>query len=228
MEIRSYDFVAETDVWTGGIDKTGERLITTGLLGSIRWWFEAMVFALGGKACDPTRNQCNNDIRPGESARFGHNRCVVCETFGCTGWGRKFFFDVLSIQAEDEEWVRKTDQIKRGERIRMQFTPTRWMQEEEWAILDLTLRVISDRGAVGGTPGDNGEKRRARGERGRIKLEAQSPGAIYDLESVREYVGTWAGPRRLKATIGYRKTFYEKIKEWLLEKYPAVSSMSEG
>lgn len=228
MGTRSYDFVAETDVWTGDINQSGDRLITTGLLGSIRWWFEAVVFALGGKACDPTRNQCNNDVHSDDRGHYGHNRCVVCETFGCTGWGRKFFFDVLSIRAEGEELVRKTDQIRRDESIRLQFTPTRGMREEEWAILDLTLRVISDRGAVGGIPGRKGEKRRVRAERGRITLKAQSPKAIYNIESVREYVRTWTDPRGLKGEIGNRKAMYEKAKEWLLERQLMLSSVSEG
>ncbi len=54
---RTYEFKALTDVWTGSVtleekngqikEKTGpDRLITTGLLGSIRWWFEVLVRGL--------------------------------------------------------------------------------------------------------------------------------------------------------------------------------------
>jgi CRISPR type III-B/RAMP module RAMP protein Cmr1 len=44
-----------TPIWTG--DHTGkkcEELKLTGLTGSIRWWYEAMIRGLGGWACDPT------------------------------------------------------------------------------------------------------------------------------------------------------------------------------
>ena len=56
MEIDSKEWKikAITDIWTGDYQQKNERLITTGLLGSIRWWFEVLVRGLGGSACDPT------------------------------------------------------------------------------------------------------------------------------------------------------------------------------
>ncbi|MGQ9833224.1 MAG: type III-B CRISPR module RAMP protein Cmr1, partial [Candidatus Villigracilaceae bacterium] len=31
-----------TPLWTGGIDGTTDRLHETGLIGSLRWWYEAL------------------------------------------------------------------------------------------------------------------------------------------------------------------------------------------
>ncbi len=92
---------ALTDIWTGDLSRQGNSLKPTGLVGSIRWWYEVLVRGLGGKACDPTVNgvRC-----PGESKDLhkpGHH-CVVCELFGYTGWARKFR---LKIMDENDQVV---------------------------------------------------------------------------------------------------------------------------
>ena len=142
---RTYQFKALTDLWTGSVtleekngqikEKTGpDHLITTGLLGSIRWWFEVLVRGLNGNACDPTDTKCGD-----------RDHCVVCELFGCTGWARKFRFEVL-----DENSGTKTDQIKQNQTFSLCFTPLRPILVEEWIILDATLRLIVEYGAIGG------------------------------------------------------------------------------
>lgn len=138
---RTYQFKALTDLWTGSVTLEGKngqtkkkRLITTGLVGSIRWWFEVLARSLGGYACDPTDTKCE-----------GRNHCVVCELFGCTGWARKFRFEIL-----DEKGNIKTDQIKREKPFSLRFTPLRPICIEEWALLDATLRLIAEYGAIGG------------------------------------------------------------------------------
>lgn len=125
---------ALTDIWTGDANGKPERLITTGLLGSIRWWFEVLVRGLGGSACDPSNTKCQ-----------GKKHCVVCELFGCTGWARKFRFDVLG---EDEKLQQK--QIQANRRFHLRFTPLRPIADEEWALLDVTIRLIAEYGAIGG------------------------------------------------------------------------------
>jgi len=143
---RTYQLRALTDLWTGSVtleerngqikEKTGpDRLITTGLIGSIRWWFEVLVRGLGGSACDPTDTKCED-----------RNHCVVCELFGCTGWARKFRFEVL-----DGNGDAKTDQIKQNQTFNLCFTPLRPIRVvEEWTLLDATLRLIAEYGAIGG------------------------------------------------------------------------------
>jgi len=138
LSSREWVLKARTPIWTGDADRNGERTVTTGLLGSLRWWFEVLVRGLGGSACDPAEPD-------GRCPDKNDKHCVVCELFGCTGWARKFRFDVL-----DEVGKVKRDQIKKDETFRFRFSPLRPMCEEEWALLDLTLRLISDYGATGG------------------------------------------------------------------------------
>lgn len=86
MEIRLKTL---TPLWTGGVDQTCDRLHETGLIGSLRWWYEALVRGLGGYACDPT----SDDRCPEKDGKH----CAACELFGCTGRARKFR---LSIEGE--------------------------------------------------------------------------------------------------------------------------------
>jgi len=132
--VKIYNMKALTDIWTGDIDRKPNRTINTGLLGSVRWWFEVLVRGMGGHACDPSDTKCDRQ-----------NHCVVCELFGCTGWARKFRFDVL-----DKSGCIKTGQIKKDDEFKLQFTPLRFIQDEEWALLDATIRLIADFGAIGG------------------------------------------------------------------------------
>ena len=131
---RTYELSAKTDLWTGDADREPNRLITTGLLGSIRWWFEVLVRGLKGNACDPTRKQCE-----------GRNHCVVCELFGCTGWARKFRFEVL-----DKDGNVQAAQIEKEQNFGLRFIPLRPIRVEEWALLDATLHLIAGYGAIGG------------------------------------------------------------------------------
>jgi len=102
------------------------------------------VRGLGGSACDPTKegNRCPDSRK--KPTDPGHH-CVVCELFGCTGWARKFRFEVL-----DENGQAKVEQITKGQTFKLRFTPLRRILDEEWALLDLTLRLIADYGAIGG------------------------------------------------------------------------------
>jgi CRISPR-associated protein Cmr1 len=133
-----------TPLWTGGVDQTSDRLHETGLLGSLRWWYEALVRGLGGYACDPT----SEDRCPDKKGQH----CVVCELFGCTGWGRKF-----RLQVTDQPRISSVSTgnpnlraIEKGQSIRIKFIPLRKIEDEEWALLSLTLRLIAEYGAIGG------------------------------------------------------------------------------
>lgn len=143
-EYKEYELRALTDIWTGDARGKPDRTTTTGLLGSIRWWFEVLVRGLGGSACDPTKdgNRCPGSRK--KPTEPGHH-CVVCELFGCTGWARKFRFEVL-----DQSGKTKVEQIKKDDVVQLRFTPLRPVCDQEWALLDLTLRLIADYGAIGG------------------------------------------------------------------------------
>ncbi len=137
---RTYELQALTDVWTGDAStaksRNANRLITTGLLGSIRWWFEVLVRGLGGEPCDPSANQ---------KACLGTEHCLVCELFGCTGWARKVRFDVRNAQG-----AVIASKLTKGTTFHLRFTPLRAVKAEEWALLELTLRLICEFGALGG------------------------------------------------------------------------------
>lgn len=139
-----YTLKALTDIWTGDAQRRGDRLIPTGLLGSIRWWFEVLVRGLGGKACDPTVDGVRCPDANKEPHEAGHH-CVVCELFGCTGWARKFRLTVVDDQGNSLQ-----GQIKPNQTFTLRFIPLRPIADEEWCLLDATLRLIADYGAIGG------------------------------------------------------------------------------
>lgn len=102
-----------TPLWTGGADQTSDRLHVTGLMGSLRWWYEALVRGLGGYACDPTSEnpdaRCAFDSKAYEKARAEKRDdaeaireglkkvCPVCHLFGATGWARLFQLQPVSV-----------------------------------------------------------------------------------------------------------------------------------
>ena len=152
---KDWTFRALTDIWTGDWKRQGDGLVPTGLVGSIRWWYEVLVRGLGGAACDPTGSDANHTGQKGErSVRCPEDRkkatepghhCVVCELFGCTGWARKFRVMVL-----DNDGNVIQDQIKTNQTFTLRFVPLRPIREEEWCLLDCTLRLIAEYGAIGG------------------------------------------------------------------------------
>ncbi|MGB9671093.1 MAG: type III-B CRISPR module RAMP protein Cmr1, partial [Halothiobacillaceae bacterium] len=95
-----------TPLWTGGVDGTCDRLHETGLIGSLRWWYEAIIRGLGGEACDPTEHACSFDADEYKKAADQPERerlraaglCDACQLFGATGWRRRFR---LQISAQD-------------------------------------------------------------------------------------------------------------------------------
>lgn len=126
-----------TPLWTGGIDQACDRLHETGLIGSLRWWYEALVRGLGGYACDPT----SEDRCPDKDGK----RCAVCELFGCTGWGRKFRLRVLDGSRRVVEKALSAEQD-----ITLEFIEIRPMREEEKWLLSKAIWIAATYGALGG------------------------------------------------------------------------------
>jgi len=89
-----------TPLWTGGVDQACDRLHETGLIGSLRWWYEALVRGLGGYACDPTedKSKCKEyDPKLGTKSV-----CAACYLFGTTGWARLFRLQVVEENIRQE------------------------------------------------------------------------------------------------------------------------------
>lgn len=95
-----------TPLWTGNVDGKCKTIKETGIIGSLRWWYEALVRGLGGYACDPTSDKrCelnykkfDNSIKNGRSIQesLDEQICPVCQLFGCTGWKRRFKLELNS------------------------------------------------------------------------------------------------------------------------------------
>lgn len=82
-----------TPIWTGGVNpRRCDRIHATGIIGSLRWWYEVVVRGLGGSACDPSEHTCLYDAK-----KPNDGLCDVCRIFGATGWRRRF-----RIMIEDE------------------------------------------------------------------------------------------------------------------------------
>ncbi len=92
-----------TPLWTGGVDGTMDRIHETGIIGSLRWWYEAIVRGLGGSACDPSKGECSFDAEKYRKSNAADERqrlrdaglCDVCQVFGATGWKRRFRIEVV-------------------------------------------------------------------------------------------------------------------------------------
>jgi len=103
MEIRIRTL---TPLWTGGVDQRCDRLHETGIIGSLRWWYEAIVRALGGATCDATADdaskRCIFEQKKGETFYDAYIRlCPVCRLFGCTGWRRRFRLEIPGLEPQD-------------------------------------------------------------------------------------------------------------------------------
>ncbi len=133
-----------TPLWTGGVDQTCDRLHETGLIGSLRWWYEALVRGLGGSACDPTGDtRCEYD--PKKSDPPEKQLCAACYLFGCTGWARKF-----RLQVTDNNRHLVENALGAGQIIILRFIELRLVQPEERWLLSKAIWIAATYGALGG------------------------------------------------------------------------------
>lgn len=92
-----------TPLWTGNIDADSPALRETGIIGSLRWWYEGLLRGCGIEACDPTQDsRCQFDVKAYKAAKSQgqpvdaavgqglETVCDSCKLFGCTGWARRF------------------------------------------------------------------------------------------------------------------------------------------
>lgn len=85
-----------TPLWTGSTDpKSMDRVHETGIVGSLRWWYEAVLRGLVGtglhreRVCNPTGDaalRCNYEKQ--------NWVCRACDLFGATGWKRRFRMEI--------------------------------------------------------------------------------------------------------------------------------------
>jgi CRISPR-associated protein Cmr1 len=73
-----------TPIWTGDIDRNSSVLKESSLIGSLRWWYEAILRGCGVQVCDPTSHDCAG--------------CPACQAYGMTGQRRQWRFTVKGGQ----------------------------------------------------------------------------------------------------------------------------------
>lgn len=143
-----------TPIWTGGPQGEGDRVRETGLIGSLRWWYEAILRGTGFYACDPSTGTCVHDK---------DLICLACQLFGCTGYARRFRVEVGSSDNPGEPLTIRLrnpgTKDHRGwripSRLKLPFTlaiiplfPDS-LEEPHRSSLGFTLRLIERYGAFG-------------------------------------------------------------------------------
>lgn len=78
----------KTPIWTGDIDSKSDLLQSSGIMGSLRWWTEAILRGLGKFACDPVGD--DRDRCPLKNNKEIDQYCSACLIFGATGMRRTF------------------------------------------------------------------------------------------------------------------------------------------
>lgn len=148
-----------TPLWTGDAQSKGTRVLETGILGSLRWWYEAILRGLGFYACDAGNGACPYDEKV-ELASI----CPGCRLFGCTGYGRRFR---LKIEGTGDACSMLEIKLKHPEssehkgwrvpanlagHLRLSFLPMHpgKLGEIERTALHYTLGLIERYGALGG------------------------------------------------------------------------------
>ena len=162
-----------TPIWTGDAECISATLRITGLMGSLRWWFEGIVRAAGRYACDPTEEGCRYDPNPNK--RPFHDLCPACWLFGATGWARRFRLTGSGLHPSDwcvvaapevarlhENWLRRVyksgSKVLWGEKLALQLTRHFPGKSERPAELDLDgvlcglVNVIARFGALAAKP----------------------------------------------------------------------------
>jgi len=93
----------KTPIWTGDIDLESNLLHFTGIIGSLRWWTEAILRGMNKFACDPV----GDERCPKEDKEMQY--CLACLIFGATGIRRLFR---LEISGGEKLFDGKTINIK--------------------------------------------------------------------------------------------------------------------
>jgi len=138
-------------IWIAGLDRESGQARETGLAGSLRWWYEALVRGLGGYACHPTgdgdRSLFNEAAfrTTGDIEEGLRDVCPACRLFGCTGWKAKFNLYL----ANGRGWM-PVVLDRPGIPFQMRFALVKPLNDEQQWLLARTLKLIGDYGSMGG------------------------------------------------------------------------------
>ena len=87
--IQQFKLRTLTPLWLGDIDRNSGVPKESGLLGSLRFWYEGLLRSHGIHACDPTGE--------GKERCEGYDCCDACMLFGATGYARRFRLEVEGL-----------------------------------------------------------------------------------------------------------------------------------
>jgi len=188
-----FELALLTDLWTQGVDANRlnviDRIHETGLLGSLRWWYETVIRGLGGYACDPVDEQsrCAFDTeayeqdrrngQPGPAAvEAGMDQvCPACRLFGCTGWARKMRLEAQGGATKNQRLLLIIQELKPLEDV------------ERWLLVK-TMGLIADYGALGGrTPWKPQQSPKVGQDYGLVQL-SNSPEVAGNLVQAQQWV----------------------------------------
>ena len=181
----------ESPIWTGG-DNTGvvDRLHETGVIGSLRWWFEILVRGVGGIVSNPTGGSpaklrfdeyehLSDEMKNDPEALKSSGLCDVSLIFGATNWKRRFRLEIQTLDS-----VSNFEKKGCSGSLILNFTPlTDNKMIFNPAVIEGLIQFIADWGALG-----------AKGKMGfgLFKLENRiDTRALYDyLQNINESIYT--------------------------------------
>jgi CRISPR-associated protein Cmr1 len=201
-----------TPLWTGNVDGECKTIKETGIIGSLRWWYEALVRGLGGYACDPTSSEkCelnhkkfDNAIKNGKSVQeaLDEQICPVCQLFGCTGWSRKFKIEILT-----NEIYKCSPSYGFEGVLKISLRGYKPIQEDEKWLLKKTLDIIGKYGSIGGRTTRKPQKSIVGMDYGLIAIENMK----IETNATKEGVKSWI--------LDNKKAFGDNNEKWPDLKY---------
>jgi CRISPR-associated protein Cmr1 len=171
-------------VLTAGVERESEMARESGIVGSLRWWYEALVRGLGGFACDPTsddRCQLDEVAYQSDGLRAGlQDVCPACRLFGCGGWASKFH--LLLTDARGKPSFSLND---KNIPFRILFmNRTSWENEERW-LMSRVFALIDRYGSIGGK---TTLKPPSQPDYGQVAVEKNVPAPDLDGSQIRAWL----------------------------------------
>lgn len=163
-----------TPIWTGNVEMKCDRLHETGIIGSIRWWYEALVRGLDGYACDPTDGEgCQFDTKSfqktGDLEAELQKICPACQMFGCTGWGKKMRWII------DDSTMKNEGNKGRIGHFTIEGIEVKHLKDEELWLLYSVFHIINVYGTIGGKcmlkPSTNRDRGHYCDDRGKVTVD---------------------------------------------------------
>jgi len=164
-----------TPIWTGGAKEKMDRVHETGIIGSIRWWYEVIARGLGYYVCDPTSDKrCGLSGKEKDNDERISKLCPACYLFGATGWKRMFNLQITSSGKQpvegnepfcqvtttriNENWLSTIFEksIKSKSQTFFGFLDLKFFPRYDWEQIEEQLRAIllimSNLGSLGAKP----------------------------------------------------------------------------